>query len=340
MRISVLVPHLKISGGIRIIAGYARRLADRGHDVILYLPKVGILDHFTGKNVQAVREFNLQNIKVRSVIDFNDSTIQDGDIVIASNHILALKMAALSSGKGKQVYIIQHEESLYHGDSSEVIKAYQLNQNKITVSTWLKGTLKEKYGVESYTLINPIDTNLFSQKPRTADVNELRIMLLHHTYQWKGTQEGVEIVEAIKKKYKKNIKLILFGSRQKKDVPHNFDEYHYKPPQKKLVKLYSNTDIFLCPSWYEGYGLPSVEAMACGAVLATYDNGGSQDYAFHEKTALVAKNQDKEDLQLQLDRLVSDPELRKRIASAGKQYVRNMPTWEDRTTQLESFLNT
>lgn len=39
MNISFLTPHINISGGVKIILGYADRLAKRGHKVTVFCPQ-------------------------------------------------------------------------------------------------------------------------------------------------------------------------------------------------------------------------------------------------------------------------------------------------------------
>src|SRR5207248_9510983 len=97
-----------------------------------------------------------------------------------------------------------------------------------------------------------------------------------------------------------------------------YAEFHESPAQDRLAALYSSADIYLCPSWDEGLGMPRMEAMACGAALVTYDNGGCRDYARDGETALVARRRDVGDLAVKLELLASDPALRARIAAAAR----------------------
>jgi len=338
MKISFLAPHLRVSGGLRIILGYASLLAARGNEVTVYVQSVNpfrrpIANFFHLGYPKWIANFHAQIVRVSA---FTSETVQGSDVLVATTYKTALVIADFPKSAGHQVYLLQHDEGLYHGSRELVDRAYRLPQKKIVVATWLKNLLQEKYGQDSTLLLNPIDRELFH--PVTRDSHGgIRILLLDHTYEWKGTKEGVQIISELKQKYPE-IRLIGFGAR-KEASEHPFDEYYYNLPQEKLAWLYSNADIFLCPSWDEGFGLPSLEAMACGTAVVTYDNGGSQDFAFHEKTALVAPRRDTKRLAGELERLVTDQVLRERIARAGYEFVGTIPTWEEQTAELERILS-
>lgn len=46
-----------------------------------------------------------------------------------------------------------------------------------------------------------------------------------------------------------------------------------RPSQAQLVQLFNAADLLLFPSLYEGFGLPAVEAMACGTSVVASDRG-------------------------------------------------------------------
>ena len=46
-----------------------------------------------------------------------------------------------------------------------------------------------------------------------------------------------------------------------------------QPDQEDLVALYNLADAFIFPSWYEGFGLPTLEAMACGTPVIASSRG-------------------------------------------------------------------
>jgi len=46
-----------------------------------------------------------------------------------------------------------------------------------------------------------------------------------------------------------------------------------RPPREDLVALYSEADLFVFPSWIEGFGLPALEAMAAGVPVIASNRG-------------------------------------------------------------------
>ena len=84
--------------------------------------------------------------------------------------------------------------------------------------------------------------------------------------------------------------------------------------------------------------MPPMEAMACGAALCTYDNGGCRDYAIEGKTAVVAARRDVDGLARGLEQLVVDEALRSRLAADGQAFITSRFGWEEATARFETVL--
>lgn len=102
-------------------------------------------------------------------------------------------------------------------------------------------------------------------------------------------------------------------------------------PEADIATLYSTADVFAMPARYEGFGLPAVEAMACGTPVVTSDTGSlpevTGDAALH-----VSIDQDGA-LADALVRLASDASLREALVTRGLEHVRTL-TWERAAQQV------
>lgn len=92
-----------------------------------------------------------------------------------------------------------------------------------------------------------------------------------------------------------------------------------------LPALYAGADVFAYPSLYEGFGLPPLEAMACGTPVLT-SNVSSLPEVVGE-AAVMVDPRDESALAAALRRLLSDPAGRERLAAAGIARARNF-SWE------------
>jgi len=336
VKITFLCPHVRIAGGVRAILTYADRLTAAGHQVNVVVPAKGRARAFW-RAVRGVGPTWVPGFRARVVwVDrWRPRALPDGDVLVATAWQSAGAVADAPARCGRKFYFVQHYESLYHGLAEAVDATYRLPLRKIVISTWLRDIMRERFASDAEILVTPVDLALFHAVRVTIATSRPRVLMLHHDYAWKGTADGFETVARVKKRVP-GLHLVGFGVSAPK-TPASYDEFHADPPQETLAALYSGCEIYLCPSWDEGLGMPPMEAMACGAALVTYDNGGSRDYAYDDETALVARRRDVTDLAAKLERLAADDDLRRRLAAAGSAFVRNTFDWGRAVRRMEAI---
>ena len=95
-------------------------------------------------------------------------------------------------------------------------------------------------------------------------------------------------------------------------------------PTDDLRLLYSHTDLFVFPSWYEGFGFPVLEAMACGAAVITSNSTALPEVA--GDAAILVNPKDPEELAEAMVRVLEDASLRTSLKTRGIERARQF-TW-------------
>jgi glycosyltransferase involved in cell wall biosynthesis len=97
-------------------------------------------------------------------------------------------------------------------------------------------------------------------------------------------------------------------------------------PDADLADLYSGALAFVYPSLYEGFGLPPLEAMACGApVIASRASSLPEVVG---EAGLLVNPLDVEDIAAAMVRVASDPALREAMRGAGRARARQF-SWHE-----------
>jgi len=94
---------------------------------------------------------------------------------------------------------------------------------------------------------------------------------------------------------------------------------------QELLQLYGACDVFVYPSFYEGFGLPILEAMACGRAVACSNTSAMPEVA--DSAALLFDPCSTEDLFRAMRDLLLNPELRLRMERLGMQRA-TLFSWE------------
>ena len=181
------------------------------------------------------------------------------------------------SNQKKRLKQVKKEVNLILADShstkEDVIKFLQIPEEKIFV-VHLAAAYKFKPEqddrieevLQKYKIKKPYILSVATQEPR------------------KNIQKLLDVFETLsqpQKFGKQNLQLVLtgkFGWGEGLRSAENVIWTDYVPDED-LIALYSGCRVFVYPSLYEGFGLPVLEAMACGAPVITSKNSSMAEIA-------------------------------------------------------------
>jgi glycosyltransferase involved in cell wall biosynthesis len=323
MKINFLMPCFGTSplGGFRIVYQYANIFAEKGCEVsIIYASgrKNKLIFFAMRLIILFIRDvFPLhKSIKKRYVFALNSNVIPNADITVATACTTAASLELCPASKGKKIYFIQHYET-WSMPQALLNETWRYNDmKKIVISQYLKA-IGENLGVfDTVYIPNPIDCNLFKL---TKDIRNRKYnaAMLYSSQEFKGSKYGLQAMEILKKKHP-DFSAVFFGTKSRgKEIPKWID-YIKNPSQEFLVNdIYNNSSMYLCSSISEGWGLPPMEAMACGAAVVTTQNGGISDFCADGENALICEIKNAEQMAERMERIYLNSNLHASLVKCG-----------------------
>ncbi|MCS7050453.1 MAG: glycogen synthase [Thermomicrobium sp.] len=111
-------------------------------------------------------------------------------------------------------------------------------------------------------------------------------------------------------------------------------------PREDVIQFYSHATVFCCPSVYEPFGLINLEAMACECPVVASDVGGIPEVVIDGETGLLVHLEVDQvtgepvdpagyarALAEAIQRIVDDPDLRRRLGRRGRERVERSFSW-------------
>jgi glycosyltransferase involved in cell wall biosynthesis len=277
--------------------------------------------------------------------------IPKSDLIVAGNWEGVIP--AWQSRRGKPVHFPQHyDEVSFTLDGTSTVglranplikmlcrSALQMPACRVANSSWLAGEFRRRFGESIPFVQNGVDTARFHPLPKlSARDGAIRVVTYCRPEQWKGFQDAVPAMHDLMQRHDR-IQWHVYGFPHPALKPDNElapYQFHGVLNHDDLSRLYSESDIALCPSWYEGFATPPLEAMACGTAVIT-TRYGTEDYAIDGHNAIVTRPRVVSDLAVALDGLVRVPELCERLARNGRAMAESL-TWDAAVSAREELL--
>lgn len=322
MRVTFVLPFVNLTGGVRMVLDYANFLHDAGHDVRVVYPLWPYRFHWTRRQqFQVFRDelhrtprvpwltLRAQLVRVPFVAG---PFMPRADIVVATSWPTAHDVARLPLSRGRKVHLVMHHET-GTGPEDRVRAVHRLPFFRIAISEAVRQELHGRFACVIDRVVPPaIDpSTFFPGSSESAD----GVLTVYHPDPRKGADVGFAALETVHRR-RPEVRVQAFGTLDPPLVP-PWATFHHAPADARLRELYAGASVFLYPSRYEGFGLPPLEAMACGCPVVTTRVGGVSEFCEDRQNALVCDPGDADALAVHAEELLADSRLRERIVANG-----------------------
>lgn len=238
--------------------------------------------------------------------------------VIATHWSTAEIVANTKIPSKNKFYFIQHFEVFDpNATRDQVENTWKLGLHNIVIADWLK-KIGDHLEVATSYVPNFVD---IGESPIRSFESSFRnrVTILWHENPVKQTGLGLELLEKLHDLYP-SLKMTVFGAHISGDLPKYVEAFSGLNTKQISEQILSQTLLYIMTSREEGWGLTAMEAMASGAPVISVDNGGINEFAENEKSALIVLNSF-ESLMLAADRVLGSVELQKRLSMEGNRVV-------------------
>jgi glycosyltransferase involved in cell wall biosynthesis len=302
---------------------YANALVAAGHEVTIVYPTWPYRFHHRCRDQFAEWRHNIgtdagiawcsTDARVSRVPAIQTRFLPDADAVVAVSWPTVRDVGRLHGSRGRKVHSVMHHES-GTGPEEKIRDVYRVPCYRITYAHAVAQQLREAFECEVDAIVpHGINPRVFYREPigrQTATV-----LMLYHPDPRKGAADGLEALELLHRRMP-DVQFDLCGTVTPPPLP-SWIRFTFHPSDAELRRLYNTSTALLYPSRVEGFGLPPLEAMACGCPVVTTAVGAVPEFASDGGDAFIVAPGDSVAMADRLAMLVDDEGLRARLSAEG-----------------------
>lgn len=339
MRITFVLPGGGGGGGARVIVRFADGLMQRGHQVrILYAwqhqdLREKLRDLYLGLRYGHRHDWlRTCATPVHPYTSLTADLAGHNDVLVAVGVTSVLAIAELPASCGIKVHNSHGTEPWI---DEQMARAWALPMPRIVSASYLVEPMRRQGSTDSIFVVgNGVDT----QEYYPAAPPDLRrgVGTIYHGGSPKDPRTLVATLKTIRQRHP-DVPINVFGSFPRPaDLPADAT-YVRLPDIETARQLYSRSLVWFCASRYEGFGLPLLEAMACGCAVVSTDCGGPSDIIESGTNGWLVPTGDASALADRVTQLLQDTPLRERFVAAGQAVLKRF-TWPAMIDRYEAAL--
>ena len=186
-------------------------------------------------------------------------------------------------------------------------------------------------------MFKPLDYNIIQTTKKKYHIDDVYILCVGTLQQRKNIPRLIQAFYLLKQKYNIPHKLVLIGQKSP-DLPEAeiFATIEYLFLQKEVIwtgyipaqdlsAIMSGAEVFVLPSLYEGFGMPVIEAMACGTPVACSNTAALPEVV--GESGLTFDPYSVDSIATTLQHLLTDKELQLELRQKGLSRAKQF-SWE------------
>jgi glycosyltransferase involved in cell wall biosynthesis len=348
MQINFVLSSLFLSGGVQVVIEYANRLAARGHQVALVMPRGASAPDMVQR---VTRDVTLCESKAslstrRSVLSHwrlawsLRQALPPGDVIIATHTPTIVPVCLATLGRRSQrAWLYMDYAEMFQG---RPVESWLLRHGPrwfdrlMTLSEAGRTAALETGGTRAAVIgLGLTDEEIFKPQVRPANAHPVA-MYLGDARLRKGLVEFLAAAEIVQRRIADLHLLLVTKDQPAFETPVPF-EHVVNPDRSELPDWYRRADVFVSTSWGEGFGLPPLEAMACGTPVVLTDSGGVRDFARTGENCVLVPPRAIDQLAAGMIQVLGDRAWAAQLAAAGVATVARFQ-WEACVDRLEAAL--